>query len=83
MGGVGPLVVVEGDPASDADLYLRAGLPSVQVDVRTVPKGEVTRGVTSVGSAGRSGNWLTNGYRNRSDLERHQHAIFGRMDFVA
>ena len=32
MGGVGPLVVVEGDPASDARLGLRPGFPSVQVN---------------------------------------------------
>lgn len=32
MGGVGPLVVVEGDPPTDAILGLRAGLPSVQID---------------------------------------------------
>lgn len=32
MGGVGPLVVVEGDPAPDASLGLRSGFPSVQVD---------------------------------------------------
>ena len=32
MGGVGPLVVVEIDPAPDASLGLRAGLPGVQVD---------------------------------------------------
>ena len=32
MGGVGPLVVVEGDPSANAGLGLRAGLPSVQID---------------------------------------------------
>ena len=32
MGGVGPLVVVEGDPAADASLGLRTRLPSVQID---------------------------------------------------
>jgi len=32
MGGVGPLVVVEGDPASDTGLGLRSSLPGVQVD---------------------------------------------------
>ena len=32
MGGVRPLVVVEGDPTTDACLGLRAGLPGVQVD---------------------------------------------------
>ena len=29
--GAGPLVVVEGDPASDAGLGLRAGFPGVQI----------------------------------------------------
>lgn len=32
MGGVGPLVVVEGDPSANAGLGLRTGLPSVEVD---------------------------------------------------
>ena len=32
MGSVRALVVVEADPAPDADPCLRAGLPSVQVD---------------------------------------------------
>jgi len=32
MGGVGPLVVVEGDPAPDAGLGLRPGFPGIQVD---------------------------------------------------
>ena len=32
MGGVGPLVVVEGDPAADAGLRLRTALPGMQVD---------------------------------------------------
>lgn len=32
MGGVGPLVVVEGDPPANPGLRLRAGLPSVQID---------------------------------------------------
>ena len=32
MGGVRPLVVVEGNLGPDASLGLRAGLPSVQVD---------------------------------------------------
>ena len=32
MGGMGPLVVVEGDPASDASPGLCPGFPSVQVD---------------------------------------------------
>ena len=32
MGGVRPLVVVEGDPTTDGCLGLRAGLPGVQVD---------------------------------------------------
>ena len=32
MGSVWALVVVEGDPAPDASLGLRAGSPSVQVD---------------------------------------------------
>ena len=30
--GVGPQVVVEGDPASDAGLGLRSGFPGVQID---------------------------------------------------
>ena len=30
--GVGPLVIAEGDPASDAGLGLRPGFPSVQID---------------------------------------------------
>ena len=32
MGGVGPLVAVECDPAPDASLGLRSGFPGVQVD---------------------------------------------------
>ena len=32
MGGVGPLVVVESDPAPDTGLGLRAGFPGVQID---------------------------------------------------
>ena len=32
MGGVGTLVVVEGDPASDASLGLRPGFPGVKID---------------------------------------------------
>ena len=32
MGGVGPLVVVEGDPSANAGLGLRTGLPGVKVD---------------------------------------------------
>ena len=32
MGGVGPQVIVEGDPASDASLCVGPGFPSVQVD---------------------------------------------------
>jgi hypothetical protein len=32
MGGVGPLVIVEGDPPGNARLGLRACLPGVQVD---------------------------------------------------
>jgi hypothetical protein len=31
MGGVGPLVLAEGDPAPDADPSLRSGFPSVQM----------------------------------------------------
>ncbi len=32
MGGVGPLVVVEGDPPANAGFGLRTGLPGVKVD---------------------------------------------------
>ena len=32
MGGVGPLVIVEGDPAPDACLGLRSGFPGMHVD---------------------------------------------------
>lgn len=32
MGSVWAMVVVEGDPAPDADLGLRPGFPSVQID---------------------------------------------------
>ena len=32
MGGVGPQVVVEGDPASDTGVGLRAGFPGVEID---------------------------------------------------
>ena len=32
VGGVGPLVIVEGDPLANPGLRLRAGLPSVQID---------------------------------------------------
>jgi hypothetical protein len=32
MGSVRALVVAEGDPAPDADLSLRPGFPSVQID---------------------------------------------------
>ena len=32
MGGVGPQVVVEGDPASDAGLGLGSGFPGMQID---------------------------------------------------
>ncbi len=32
MGGMGPLVVVEGDPSANAGLGLRAGLAGVQMD---------------------------------------------------
>lgn len=32
MGGTGPLVVVKGDSATDANLGLRACLPGVQID---------------------------------------------------
>ncbi len=35
MGGVRPLVVVEGDPSANAGLGLRTGLPSVQVDAHS------------------------------------------------
>lgn len=33
MGGVGPQVVVEGDPASDARFCLRSGFPGVQIEI--------------------------------------------------
>lgn len=52
MGGMGPLVVVDGDPAPDPSFGLRSGFPGVQVDAFTRQGPPETRQVEGIPAIG-------------------------------